>query len=205
MMRKLILEAQITIDGYYTDSNGNNDWQLWNWGADWPWDDKLKKYFTRIMKSVDCILLSRKMAKEGFISHWKQAAEDPKDPRFDYASKINETHKVVFSKTLEKSEWDNIDLAKGDLADEVNRLKANKGKDMIVYGGTDFVSALIRENLIDEYLLFINPVVIGNGINIFNQLHDRQRMRLIKATSFDCGMVVMKYVPESNTNQNKNE
>ena len=45
-MRKLILEAQVTVDGYYTDINGNNDWQLWNWGADWPWDDKLKKYFT---------------------------------------------------------------------------------------------------------------------------------------------------------------
>ncbi len=196
MMRKLILEAQITVDGYYTDINGNNDWQLWNWGADWPWDDKLKKYFTGIMKSVDCILLSRKMAKEGFISHWKQAADDPDDPRFAYASKINETHKVVFSKTLEKSEWDNIDLAKGDLADEINSLKAKKGKDMIVYGGTNFVSALIKENLIDVYLLFINPVAIGNGINIFNQLDDRRSMRLIKATSYDCGMVVMKYRPE---------
>lgn len=197
MMRKLILEAQMTIDGYFTDINGRNDWQVWNWGADWTWDDKLKKYFTGIMKSVDCILLSRKMAKEGFISHWKQAAEDPKDPLFAYASKINETHKVVFTKTLEKSEWDNVDLAKGDLADEVNRLKSGKGKDMIVYGGASFVSALIKERLIDEFLLFINPVAIGNGMNVFHQLDDRQSMQLVKATSYDCGIVVMNYKPEN--------
>jgi len=197
MMRKLILEAQMTIDGYFADINGRNDWQVWNWGADWTWDDKLKMYFTKIMKSVDCILLSRKMAKEGFISHWKQAAEDPKDSRFAYASKINATHKVVFTKTLEKSEWDNINLAKGDLADEVNRLKSGKGKDMIVYGGASFVSALIKERLIDEFLFFINPVAIGNGISIFNQLDDRQNMRLVKATSYDCGIVVMNYKAEN--------
>ena len=196
MMRKLILEVQMTIDGYVADINGRTDWQLWNWGADWNWDDELKKYFTGIMESVDCILLSRKMAKEGFISHWKQAAEDPKDPRFAYASKINETHKVVFTKTLEKSEWDNIDLAKGDLTDEVNRLKSQKGKDMVVYGGASFVSALIKEGLIDQYQLFINPVAIGNGMSIFNQLNDRQSMHLVKAKSYDCGILVMICKPE---------
>lgn len=199
MMRKLILEVQMTIDGYVADINGRNDWQLWNWGADWTWDDKLKKYFTGIMKSVDCILLSRKMAKEGFISHWKQAAEDPKDPRFAYANKINETHKVVFTKTLEQSEWDNVDLAKGDLAQEVARLKSRKGKDMIVYGGASFVAALIKERLIDEFLIFINPVAIGNGMSIFNQLGDRQNMRLVKARSYDCGIVVMKYRQDDRT------
>ena len=194
-MRKLILEVQMTIDGYVADINGRNDWQLWNWGADWNWDDKLKKYFSGVMESVDCILLSRKMAKEGFISHWKQAVEDPKDPRFAFASKINETHKVVFTKTLEKSEWDNVDLAKGDLSDEINRLKSKKGKDIIVYGGAGFVSALIKENLIDEFQLFINPVAIGNGMSIFNQLEDRQNMRLVKAKSYDCGIAVMIYKP----------
>lgn len=196
-MRKLILEVQMSIDGFVADKNGKNEWQVWNWGAGWKWDDKLKKYFTGIMDSVDCILLSRKMAKEGFITHWEEAAKDPEDPRFAYAKRINETHKVVFTKTLEKSEWDNIDLAKGELADEINRLKLKKGKDMIVYGGASFVSALIKEGLIDEYLFFINPVVIGNGMNIFSRLVDKQGMHLMNAEWYDCGIVVMTCKPES--------
>jgi len=202
MMRKLILEVQMTVDGYVADTNGRNDWQLWNWGADWNWDDELKKYFTGMMESVDCILLSRKMAKEGFISHWEQAAQHAGDPRFDYAKKINATHKVVFSKTLEKSDpiftgRNNLDLAKGDLAEEINSLKSKKGKDIIVYGGAGFVSALIKEGLIDEFQLFINPVTIGNGMTIFNQPDSKQHMTLVKAKSYDCGMVVLIYKPKN--------
>lgn len=200
-MRKLILEMQMTIDGYVADTKGRNDWQLWNWGPEWNWDDELKRYFNDIMDSVDCILLSRKMAKEGFISHWLQAAEDPNDPRFDYAKKINQTHKVVFTKTLEESDpvvtgWNNIDLAKGELAEEVNRLKSKKGKDIIVYGGASFVASLIKAGLIDEFQIFINPIAIGNGMTIFNQLDSKQNMDLVKATSYDCGMVVLIYKPK---------
>lgn len=114
-MRKLILEVQLTVDGYVADPNGKTDWQVGNWDKNWSWDDGLKKYFNDLMDSVDCILLSRKMAKEGFIEHWKQAAADRKDPRYAYAKKINETHKVVFSKTMKETEWDNIDLAKGEI------------------------------------------------------------------------------------------
>lgn len=189
---------QMSVDGFVADTNGKTDWQLWKWDTEWNWDDELKKYFTGIMDSVDCILLSRKMAKEGFISHWKQAAENPNDPRFAFARKINETHKVVFTKTLEKSEWDNADLAKGGLAEEINRLKSKGGKDIIVYGGAGFVSALIKEGLIDEFQLFINPVAIGGGMTIFSQLYSKQNMTLVKAGSYDCGMVVLIYKPKNN-------
>lgn len=60
---------QMSVDGFVADTNGKKDWQLWKWDTEWNWDDELKKYFTGIMDSVDCILLSRKMAEEGFISH----------------------------------------------------------------------------------------------------------------------------------------
>lgn len=192
-MRKLILQVQTTVDGYVADLNGKNDWQLWSWGTDWNWDDELKKYFSDVIKNVDCILLSRKMAKEGFISHWTNAAEHKADPRYAYAKKINETHKVVFSKTMQKSEWDNVDLAKGDLATEVNRLKSQPGKDIIVYGGATFVSALIKEGLIDEYQIFINPIAIGDGMTIFKQLDHQVNLRLIEAKSYSCEIEVVVY------------
>lgn len=193
-MRKLILQVQMSVDGYIADANGANDWQVWKWDIDWNWDDQLKKYFNDTIESVDCILLSRKMAKEGFISHWEQAAENPNDPRYAYAKRINEMYKVVFTKTMEKSEWNNIDLAKGNLTEEVNRLKSQKGKNMIVYGGATFVSALIKARLIDEFQLFINPTAIGSGMTIFNEPGSRQNLKLVKAEPYDCGIAVLTYL-----------
>lgn len=196
-MRKLKLQVQMTVDGYVADPDGKTDWQVWNWGAEWNWDDELKKDFEEIFDSIDCILLSRKMAKEGFISHWAEAAEDPNDPRFAYAKKINETHKVVFTKTLERSEWENIDLAKGDLAEEVNLLKTQEGKDIIVYGGATFVSALIKAKVIDEFQLFVNPAAIGSGMTIFSELESKLDFKLLKSKSYDCGIVGLFYEPRS--------
>jgi dihydrofolate reductase len=101
--------------------------------------------------------------------------------------------KVVFTKTLDKSEWDNTVLAKGDLVDEITKLKIQDGKDIIAYGGATFVSALIKQGLIDEFHLFINPTAIGNGMTIFKELDSKQNLTLVKSTSFDCGIVVLNY------------
>lgn len=196
-MRKLKLQVQSSVDGFIADSNGSNDWMLWsNWDDKWNWDDELKKYITDILGSVDCILLSRKMATGGFYEHWQQAAQDPNDVRFEYASKVNEIHKVVFSKTLDKIEYDNTDIASGDLAAEVNKLKNSAGKDIIVYGGAALVSSLIKMGLIDEFQLLINPVVLGTGMPIFDQVSNRLNLQLIKAQSFNCGLVMQIYVPK---------
>jgi dihydrofolate reductase len=197
-MKKLILQMQLTVDGFAADTNGRNDWQVWNWGAAWEWDDELKKYFMDTFGTIDCILLSRKMAKEGFIDHWKKAAESPSDPRYTYAKKINAMKKVVFSKTLKPSDAvftgrDNIGLASGDLSEEVNRLKSQEGKNIIVYGGATFVSALIKAELIDEFQLFINPAAIGSGMPIFNALDHTQALTLVKAKSYACGIAVLHY------------
>ena len=138
------------------------------------------------------------MAKEGFINHWKKATENPDDARFAYAKKINETDKVVFSKTLAKSEWENIDLANGDLAEEINRLKSQKGKDIIAYGGANFASNLIEQNLIDELQLFVNPVAIGEGMKIF---HGRTNLLLEKSIPFSCGINILIYKPSKKINK----
>jgi dihydrofolate reductase len=79
------------------------------------------------------------------------------------------------------------------LIDEINALKKQTGKDIIAYGGAGFVSALIKEGLIDEFHLFVNPTAIGNGLAIFNELHGKQGLKLIKATAFHCGVAVLHY------------
>jgi len=181
----------MTVDGYIAGPNGEMDFWVWNW------DDELNQYVNDITESVDCIILGRKIAEE-FISHWATVAANPDDPEFTSGKKFTDTPKVVFTKTLDKSEWDNTVLAKGDLVDEITNLKKQDGKDIIAYGGATFVSALIKHGLIDEFHLFVNPAVIGNGMTIFKELDRKHDLTLLKSRSFDCGIVVLNYEPKRN-------
>ena len=182
-MRKLKLQVQMTVDGYVAGPNGEIDWAAFNW------DDELKQYVTELTEPVDCIVLGRKLA-QGFIPHWAS------HPEQEGAEKINNTHKVVFTKTLDRSEWANTVLAKGELAEEITKLKKQAGKDIIVYGGATFVSALIKHGLIDEFHLFINPAAIGTGMSIFKELERKQALRLVASKAFECGIVVLHYEPK---------
>jgi dihydrofolate reductase len=186
-MRKVKLQMQLSIDGFVAGPNGEMDWMVWNW------DDELKKYVNDLHEPVDCILLGGHMP-EGFIPYWESVVADPNDPQFAFGKKMCDTPKVVFSKTIEKSKWNNTVLAKGDIVEEVKRLKEQPGSDIIAYGGANFVSNLIKFNLIDEYHLFINPVAIGNGMTIFKEIEQKKNLKLIKATPFECGIVVLNYL-----------
>ena len=177
---------QISVDDYIAGSNGEMDWMVWNW------DDKLKKYVFGLTEPVDTIILGRKMT-DGFISHWSDVMTKPNEPVYAFAKKMIETPKIVFTKTLKKSEWVNTDIATGDLTDEINKLKRQNGKDIIVYGGASFDSSLIKAGLIDEFHLFVNPAAIGNGMTIFKDLNEMQKFALVKSIAFDCGIVMLHY------------
>lgn len=185
-MRKLKLQVQMTVDGYIAGSKGEMDWLTFNW------DDELKDYVIELTKPVDTIVLGRKLA-EGFIPHWASVATDATNPEVEAGKQFTNLPKVVFSKTLGESPWDNTVLAKGDLKDEVTTLKQQTGGDIIAYGGATFVSALIKHGLIDEFHLFINPAAIGNGLAIFKELDSTQALKLVNATPFACGIVVLAY------------
>ena len=179
----------MSVDGFIAGANGEMDWLVFDW------DKEINQYVTELTEPVDCIVLGRKLA-EGFIPHWAGVATNSKAPDHAAGQKFAGTHKVVFSKTIEKCEWENTVLAKGDLVDEILRLKNQPGSDMIAYGGGTFVSSLIKANLIDEYHLFINPVAVGKGMPIFRELEGRLNMRLLKSMSFPCGIVVLCYEPK---------
>jgi dihydrofolate reductase len=193
-MRKLKLQMQMSIDGFVAGPNGELDWMGWNWS------DDIKKYVNHLHDTVDTILLGRKMT-DGFISHWSlvvdkhdESSKELKES-YEFAKKMIDIPKVVFTKTLKTHTWINTTLAKGDVSDEVNRLKEQKGKNIIVYGGANFVSSLVKENLIDEYYLFINPTAIGKGMEIFKNLNDKMNLKLIDSSAFECGISLLHYEP----------
>ncbi|TWR23960.1 dihydrofolate reductase [Mucilaginibacter achroorhodeus] len=183
-MKKVKLQMQLSVDGFVAGPNGEMDWLTWNW------DDELKNYVGELTASIDTIIMGRKLA-EGFIPVWKERLADPQMAEF--ARTMVETPKHVFTKTLDDSPWEFTELATGDFAEEVNKIKSGEGKDIIVYGGAGFVSSLIKHNLIDEYHLFINPEAIGKGMAIFSSIEDRLSLTLEEARQFDCGVTVLRY------------
>lgn len=185
-MRKLKLQVQITVNGFIAKPGGELDWITWNWS------DDIKTYVTELTNSMDTIILGRKLA-EGFIPYWADVKANPDHPENEAGKTFTNTPKIVFSKTLTKSLWDNTTVVNGDFVSEIKKLKDMPGKSIIAYGGSEFVSSLIKENLIDEYYLFVNPVAINEGLTIFNNLSDMKKFNLIESKQFDCGINLLHY------------
>ncbi len=185
-MRKVKLSMQMTINGYVAGPNGENDWMTWN-----P-DDEFMEFLNSSFDSSDTILLGRKLA-DGFIRFWENALD--KNPDTPFAKKIVDTPKVVFTKTLDKSTWNNTTLAKGNLAEEIASLKEQTGKDILVIGGAGFVSSLIKEGLINEYHLIINPTAISSGLTIFESLDRIQKFSPLQSKLYSGGKTVLSYKP----------
>lgn len=178
----------MTVDGFISGKNGEMDWMCF------PWTEDIINYVREITESVDTIILGRKLA-EGFIPHWENVALDPKNPEYEGGLKYTSTPKIVFSKTLDKSIWNNTEIENGELVEEITKLKNREGRDIIVYGGGTFVSALIKNKLIDELHLFFNPSAIGNGMSIFKELSAMQKFSVVDVKKFECGIITLIYKP----------
>ena len=178
----------MTINGYVGGPNGENDWMTWN-----P-DAEFTAFLNSLLDASDTLLLGRKLS-DSFIKYWENEAD--KNPAHPFAKKIAAIQKVVFTKTLEKSTWNNTTLAKGNLAEEIATLKKQTGKDILVFGGAGFVSSLIEEGHIDEYHLIINPTAMSNGMPIFNSLNRIQKFTPIQSKLYPGGKTVLSYIPKN--------
>jgi len=185
-MRKLKLQMQVSLDGF--NSTGPNDEQKW---VTWAWDE-IKQYVLDLANTADTEIIGRKLAVD-YIPYWADTYTKPEDPMYEVAKIKSKQKKIVFTKTLDKSMWDNTELAKGDLKDEINKLKSQGGKDIIVCGGSSFVASLIKEGLIDEFHFFVNPIAIGKGVSAFQELVNWQELKLQKAITYNSGLVLLHY------------
>jgi dihydrofolate reductase len=189
-MRKLILQMQMSADGFVAGPNGEMHWM------ESDWDEEIRNYVSELTLVVDCIVLGRKLAP-GFIESWAAGGESTSGEN-SFNRKMKETRKIVFSKTLKEEDpitfgWENTTIENGDLTKEIKALKQSEGGGIITYGGGDFAAALVKERLVDEFYLFVNPTAIGKGVGIFERLDKHQRLNLLDSRAFHCGIVVIRY------------
>lgn len=185
VVRKVIVSNLISLDGFISGPNGEIDW--------FKWDKEVEDYVKVQLGSMDTILFGR-VTYELMASYWPTATAATNDQMIIDA--MNNLPKIVFSKTLEKVEWKNSRLVKENIAEEISQLKRQPGKDMVIYGSGGIVSTLTQMGLIDEYRIFVNPIVLGNGKPLFKDIQSRLTLKHINTKTFGNGLVLLCYRPE---------
>jgi len=185
-MRRLVVFNNITLDGFFTDANGQIAWA--HKGNDKEYND----FVAENAKGGDTLILGRKTYQE-LASFWP--TEQAKKTMPEAAEGMNRMRKLVFSKSLNDATWSNTTLLKGDIAEEVRRVKQEAGGDIAILGSGSIVSALAQQGLIDEYQVVVNPVVIGKGRTMFDRIRSNMDLQLTKSRVFGNGKVYLCYEP----------
>ena len=183
-MRKIIYSMSVSLDGFVETPDPSIDWVIV--------DEELHTFFNDQAREIGTSIYGRRMY-ELMTAFWptEQAVRSELPYIAEYARIWKDTPKIVFSKTLEKVEW-NSRLMRKVTAEEIAELKAQPGKDMDI-GGPTLASAFIKLGLIDEYQLFVNPVVLGGGRPFFPPLRQPIKLRLLETRTFGSGVVYLRY------------
>ena len=182
-MRRLIYSMGVSLDGFIAGPDGDIDWSA-------P-DEELHRFHNQRVRETGVELYGRRLYET--MRYWETAEEDPSlgEPEREFAGVWKDTPKVVFSTTLDKVE-SYARLVRDDVAEEVMRLKEEPGKDLAV-GGAGLASTLIKLGLVDEYRLFVNPVVLGGGTPYFPPLDERIDLELVETRTFGSRVVYLRY------------
>ncbi|MAU00450.1 MAG: deaminase [Anaerolineaceae bacterium] len=182
-MRKLIYSCMVSLDGFVARPNGDLDWVVV--------DEELHTFINNQQQEIDLCFYGRGMYE--VLRYWETADQDPTLPAFEleFAKIWQKTPKIVFSTTLEEVQG-NTRLVQGDAVAEVRRQKQQAGKDMEV-GGPTLATTFIQQNMIDVYGLFVQPVLLGEGVPFFPSLARSLSLRLVQTRPFQSGVVYLRY------------
>jgi dihydrofolate reductase len=183
-MRKVIYSMMVSLDGFIEGPNRELDWHII--------DEELHTYINDQQSATGAYLYGRRMY-ENMTAYWPTADTDPSNPAYvlEFARIWKNMPKIVFSKTLERVEG-NARLVREDAAEEVGKLKEEPGKDLSV-GGAGLASTLVQHDLIDEYQLFVQPVILGRGTPFFPMLDRPIELRLVETRTFGSGVIYLRY------------
>lgn len=183
-MRKLILIVMVSLDGKYAAPGEGLETIDFHHA-----DDEWEQYSVEVLSNTGTLLFGRK-TYQGFAAFWPEQEGD-------VARLLNTLPKVVFSTTLDEATWSGSRLLRGNVEDEIAKLKAEPGGDIIMFGSGDFAATLTQHGLIDEYRITVNPVVLGAGMPLFTDHTRRTELKLIGTHVFRIGTVELRYVPQT--------
>ena len=186
-MRKLNVSTLVTLDGVIQDPGGFQELAEGGWGSRY-FDDEAQSYALEHLRESDAFLCGR-VTYEVFKEFWPQVKEG------EYAQTLNHMPKFVASRTLkEPLEW-NATLLQGDVGDAVAELKRQDGRDIVTYGSADLMATLMGRNLIDEYRIWVHPLVIGTGTRLFAGGVPARSLELAESRTLGTGVVILVYRP----------
>lgn len=183
-MRKMVLTSNVSLDGYLEGPNRELDWHLV--------DGEMHSHFNSYLGAMGVFLMGRVMY-EMMAAYWPTADQDPSTPAWmaEYATIWREVPKIVYSKTLEHADW-NSTIVREVVPEQVEELKARPGGDLSV-GGGELVATFLRYGLIDEYRIYVQPVILGAGRPLFPPGTDMTRLRLAETRAFGNGVTMLHY------------
>jgi len=196
-MPRLIVFNQVTLDGYFTGEQGDLSWaKARNKDPEWA-------AFVAENAGSGGVLLFGRVTYEMMVSYWPTPEAAKNDPVV--AKGMNSLPKVVFSKSLKKTNWNNTRIVKGNLPDEIRAMKQGQGADLVILGSGTLVAELTQEGLIDEYRLVLIPVVLGKGRTMFEGVTRKPFLRPTGSRIFGNGYTLLTYVPVADRGAGKEE
>jgi dihydrofolate reductase len=180
----------ISLDGFVAGPNGEMDWI--------KVDEEIFDHVGKRISEGDTALYGR-VTYQMMEDYWPAAGDKPTASRHDieHSKWYNNVHKVVLSKTMRDADLDNTTIISDNLSDNINKIKQQAGEDILLFGSPTATHSLIQQNLIDGYWLFVNPVILGQGIPLFTGIKDKTELKLLTSRQFTCGVTELNYIVNS--------
>lgn len=184
-MAKLNSFTFVTLNGYYKGPQEDISWHKDN-------DPEKDSYAVKGAGSGGTLIFGRK-TYDMMVAFWPTPAAEKSMP--EVAKGMNNANKIVFSRTMKNADWKNTKIVKDDMIEEIKKLKKQSDKDLTIIGSGSIVGQLAEEGLIDQYLLMVDPIVIGEGTALFSNIHNNLHLKLVDSKIFKSGVLVLTYAP----------
>jgi dihydrofolate reductase len=186
-MGRIVVTEFVSLDGVMEDPGGSENFKYGGWSFEFARGDEGEKFKLDETLATDALLLGR-VTYEGFAEAWPTRTGE-------FADKFNNMPKYVVSSTMDKAEWTNSTVLKGDLAEEVPKLKEAHDGDIVVHGSAQLVQALLEQDLVDEVRLMVFPVVLGSGKRVFGETSDKKPLQLVDSKTVGDGVLIVIHEP----------
>ena len=190
-MRKLIFFMHTSLDGFVAGPNGEMNWI--------KLDEAIFDFIATMTAQSDTALYGR-VTYEMMQSYWPKAGEQPNASKHDkeHSAWYNKVSKIVLSKTMSEKGLDNTIVISDHLKDKINKIKQQDGKNILIFGSPSASHSLMSEGLIDEFWLFVNPILLGKGMPLFKDVTETTKLKLIESKTFPCGVIALHYETKRN-------